>query len=158
MWGDVAGMGADLFESYVGAILSALLLSAGNAGLTFGLVAAGILSAVVGVLAVRFIKARDPHMVMKIGTYLASALVLIAAYFLCRNTGMGCFWSILSGVVCGIVIGYVTEIYTSDHYRSVKGIAAQSETGPATTILSGYAVGLKSTAVPVLLIAFAGGF
>ena len=153
--GDVAGMGADLFESYVGAILSALLLSAGNAGLTFGLVAAGILSAAVGVLAVRFIKVRDPHMVMKLGTYLASALVLVAAYFLCQSAGMNHFWAILSGVVCGIAIGYVTEIYTSDHYRSVRNIAKQSETGPATTILSGYAVGLKSTAIPVLLIAVA---
>ncbi|MEA5038197.1 MAG: sodium-translocating pyrophosphatase [Clostridiaceae bacterium] len=153
--GDVAGMGADLFESYVGAILSALLLSAGNAGLTFGLVSAGILSAAVGVLAVRFIKVRDPHMVMKLGTYLASALVLVAAYLLCQSAGMNHFWAILSGVVCGIAIGYVTEIYTSDHYRSVRNIAKQSETGPATTILSGYAVGLKSTAIPVLLIAVA---
>lgn len=153
--GDVAGMGADLFESYVGAILSALLLSAGNAGLTFGLVSAGILSAAVGVLAVRFIKVRDPHMVMKLGTYLASALVLVAANLLCQSAGMNHFWAILSGVVCGIAIGYVTEIYTSDHYRSVRNIAKQSETGPATTILSGYAVGLKSTAIPVLLIAVA---
>jgi K(+)-stimulated pyrophosphate-energized sodium pump len=151
--GDVAGMGADLFESYVGAILSALLLSAEHAALTFGLVAAGIIAALLGVLGVRCLKKTAPDKALRLGTYLASVLVLVASFFLCRGTGMRYFWSILSGVVTGVLIGYVTELYTSDSFRSVREIANESETGAATTILSGYAVGLRSTAVPVLLIA-----
>jgi len=151
--GDVAGMGADLFESYVGAILSALLLSAEHAALTFGLVAAGIIAALLGVLGVRCLKKTAPDKALRLGTYLASVLVLVASFFLCRGTGMQYFWSILSGVVTGVLIGYVTELYTSDSFRSVREIANESETGAATTILSGYAVGLRSTAVPVLLIA-----
>ena len=153
--GDVAGMGADLFESYVGAILSALLLGAEHASLTFGLVAAGIVAALVGVLGVRCLKKVAPDKALRLGTYLSSALVLLAAFFLCREAGLHFFWAIVSGVVCGVLIGYVTELYTSDHFRSVREIADESETGAATTILSGYAVGLRSTAVPILLIAAA---
>ena len=158
--GDVAGMGADLFESYVGAILSALLLAGGNQSyinLTFFMVAAGIVSALIGVVAVKVIKNGDPHKILNIGTYLASAIMVVASFFLCQavDNGMKLFGAIVSGIVCGVVIGFITEVYTSDKYKHVKHIAQQSETGAATTILSGYAVGLRSTGFPILLIAAA---
>ena len=158
--GDVAGMGADLFESYVGAILSALLLAAGNAariGLTFSLVALGIAASVIGILIVKTVKARDPQKILTAGSYLSAVLLVLGALALCRQVdgGMHLFGCILSGVVVGVTIGVITEVYTSESYRFVKHIAGQSETGTATNILSGYAVGLRSTAIPILLIAAA---
>ena len=155
--GDVAGMGADLFESYVGAVLSGLLLAAGNAdriNLIFMLVAVGILASIVGVLVVKTVKKGDPHKILSTGTYLASAILLVAAFVLCMGMegGMKLFASIASGIVAGVAIGFITEVYTSGDYKSVKYIAEQSETGAATTILSGFSVGLKSTAYPILLI------
>ncbi len=155
--GDVAGMGADLFESYVGASLSALLLAAGNAariGLTFNLIAIGILASIIGVVVVKSVKNGDPHKILNIGTYLASAILLIAAFVLCMGIdgGMKLFAAIASGIVAGVAIGFITEVYTSDKYKSVKYIAEQSETGAATTILSGFSVGLKSTVFPIILI------
>lgn len=158
--GDVAGMGADLFESYVGAILSALLLAAGNAAyinLTFLMVACGIAASLIGVVAVKLCKNGDPHKALNLGTYLAAALMIVASFFLCRGVenGMKLFGAVVSGIVVGVVIGFITEVYTSDKYKHVKHIAQQSETGAATTILSGFAVGLRSTALPILLIAAA---
>ena len=158
--GDVAGMGADLFESYVGAILSALLLAAGNAAyinLTFLMVACGIVASLIGVVAVKLCKNGDPHKALNLGTYLAAALMIVASFFLCRGVenGMNLFGAVVSGIVVGVVIGFITEVYTSDKYKHVKHIAQQSETGAATTILSGFAVGLRSTALPILLIAAA---
>ena len=155
--GDVAGMGADLFESYVGAALSALLLAAGNAqriGLTFNLIAIGIIASIIGVVVVKSVKNGDPHKILNIGTYLASAILLIAALVLCMGIdgGMKLFAAIASGIVAGVAIGFITEVYTSDKYKSVKYIAEQSETGAATTILSGFSVGLKSTGFPIILI------
>ena len=158
--GDVAGMGADLFESYVGAILSALLLAAGNAAyinLTFLMVACGIVASLIGVVAVKLCKNGDPHKALNLGTYLAAALMIVASFFLCRGVedGMKLFGAVVSGIVVGVIIGFITEVYTSDKYKHVKHIAQQSETGAATTILSGFAVGLRSTALPILLIAAA---
>ena len=158
--GDVAGMGADLFESYVGAILSALLLAAGNSAyinLTFLMVACGIAASLIGVVAVKLCKNGDPHKALNLGTYLAAALMIVASFFLCRGVenGMNLFGAVVSGIVVGVVIGFITEVYTSDKYKHVKHIAQQSETGAATTILSGFAVGLRSTALPILLIAAA---
>ena len=158
--GDVAGMGADLFESYVGAILSALLLAAGNSAyinLTFLMVACGIVASLIGVVAVKLCKHGDPHKALNQGTYLAAALMIVASFFLCRGVenGMNLFGAVVSGIVVGVVIGFITEVYTSDKYKHVKHIAQQSETGAATTILSGFAVGLRSTALPILLIAAA---
>ena len=158
--GDVAGMGADLFESYVGAILSALLLAAGNSAyinLTFLMVACGIVASLIGVVAVKLCKHGDPHKALNLGTYLAAGLMIVASFFLCRGVenGMKLFGAVVSGIVVGVVIGFITEVYTSDKYKHVKHIAQQSETGAATTILSGFAVGLRSTALPILLIAAA---
>ncbi|MBQ9988295.1 MAG: sodium-translocating pyrophosphatase [Clostridia bacterium] len=158
--GDVAGMGADLFESYVGAILSALLLGSrafGEAGflLTINLVAVGIGASILGILLVRLSKGGNPQKTMNLGTYVSSAITIVAAYFLCNAVDINLFYAIIAGVVSGIVIGIATEYYTSSDYKPVKRIAEQSETGPATTVLSGFAIGLRSTVIPIAVIAAA---
>lgn len=160
--GDVAGMGADLFESYVGAILSAMMLGAvsvyGSKAalmLTLSLVAVGIGASVLGILIVKFVKSENPQKTMNLGTYLSSAIMIVASYFLCNGVDINLFWAILAGVASGLVIGFATEVYTSGDFKSVKRIAEQSETGPATNILAGYAIGLRSTVVPILVICVA---
>ena len=158
--GDVAGMGADLFESYVGAILSAMMLGylalkTTGISLTLMLVAAGIFSSIVGILFVKFVGGSNPQRTLNLGTYLSSALMIVAAFFLCQNVDMNLFYAIISGIVSGLVIGVATEYYTSADYKPVKRIGEQSETGAATTILSGYAIGLKSTVIPILIVAAA---
>ena len=158
--GDVAGMGADLFESYVGAIISAMMLGyiaikSTGISLTLLLVAAGIASSIIGILFVKLVGGTNPQRSLNMGTYLSSALMIVASFFLCQNVDLNLFYAIISGVVSGLVIGVATEYYTSADYKPVKRIGEQSETGPATTILSGYAIGLKSVVVPVLIIAIA---
>ena len=158
--GDVAGMGADLFESYVGAILSAMMLGylalkTTGISLTLMLVAAGIFSSIVGILFVKFVGGNNPQRTLNLGTYLSSALMIVAAFFLCQSVDMNLFYAIISGIVSGLVIGVATEYYTSADYKPVKRIGEQSETGAATTILSGYAIGLKSTVIPILIVAAA---
>lgn len=158
--GDVAGMGADLFESYVGSLVSAVTLgvvSYAAAGAIFPLVVAalGILASVIGSFFVRGDENSSPHKALKYGSYSASILVVIGVLFF-SNMFFGRMneaVAIIFGLVVGLLIGIVTEIYTSGDYRFVKKIAQQSETGPATTVISGIAVGMQSTAVPILLIA-----
>ncbi len=164
--GDVAGMGADLFESYVGAIVSALTLGllytstkVEGAGVIFplALAACGILASIIGCFFVRGKEGGDPHKALNTGTYTASVLVVIACIVLSLSL-MGSIMpavAVISGLVVGVIIGIVTEVYTSDEYKSVKKIAEQSETGSATNIISGLAVGMRSTAIPVLLICVA---
>ena len=157
--GDVAGMGADLFESYVGSLISALTLGLvfyQEAGIVFPLVlsACGIIAAIIGSLLVKSIGNSDPHKALKTGEYSATALVVVCALILSRiffGNFMAAF-TIITGLLVGVLIGAVTEIYTSGDYRFVKKIAKQSETGSATTIISGLAVGMQSTAVPILLV------
>lgn len=157
--GDVAGMGADLFESYVGALISALTLGLvyfEGAGAAFPLVIAGIglIASILGTFFVRGDEKSNPHKALKTGSYAASVLVLIASFVL-SNLFFGNFnaaIAIVSGLVVGVLIGIITEVYTSGDYGSVKEISAQSETGAATTVISGIAVGMRSTAAPILLI------
>ena len=157
--GDVAGMGADLFESYVGSLISALTLGLvfyQEAGIVFPLVlsACGIIAAIIGSLLVKSIGNSDPHKALKTGEYSATALVVVCALILSRiffGNFMAAF-TIITGLLVGVLIGAVTEIYTSGDYRFVKKIAEQSETGSATTIISGLAVGMQSTAIPILLV------
>ena len=158
--GDVAGMGADLFESYVGAIISAMTLGAvaisGNNGVVFPLViaACGILASVIATFFVRGSEGANPHKALKMGSYVSALLVVIASVIFSKVMlgGFGPAIAIVSGLVVGLVIGIVTEVYTSGDYKFVKKIAQQSETGSATTIISGTAVGMMSTWIPVILI------
>ena len=161
--GDVAGMGADLFESYVGAIVSALTLGVAmkgsftGAGALFPLVIAaiGIFASVIASFFVRGKENSNPHSALKMGSYVSSALVAIASFvfsYLFFEGSFYCAFSIIAGLIVGLVIGKVTEVYTSEDYASVKRIADQSETGSATTIISGIAVGMRSTWIPILLI------
>ena len=161
--GDVAGMGADLFESYSGAIISAVSLgftafigsSTKPQGVIFPLVisAVGILASILSTFFVKR-ETKDPHKALKTATYVSSAIVAVAAIAL-SNFMLGTLRygiAVVSGIVVGSLIGIITEIYTSDTHKSVQKIAEQSETGTATNIISGMAVGLKSTAFPILLI------
>ena len=160
--GDVAGMGADLFESYVGAIVSALTLGVAARGLFPGagavyplvIAAVGILASIIATFFVRGKEGSNPHKALKTGTYVSTLIVAVASFVLSKLFfgRMYYAFAIVSGLVVGLVIGFVTEVYTSEDYRSVKRIASQSETGSATTIISGVAVGMRSTWVPILLI------
>ncbi|MCI9216333.1 MAG: sodium-translocating pyrophosphatase [Dorea sp.] len=157
--GDVAGMGADLFESYVGALISALTLGivyykAEGAVYPLMIAGLGLLASILGTFFVKGDENANPHKALKTGSYAASVVVLIVA-FVFSNYLFGNFnaaIAIVSGLIVGLLIGFITEVYTSGDYKSVKEIAAQSETGSATTIISGLAVGMKSTAIPILLI------
>lgn len=156
--GDVAGMGADLFESYVGAIVSAFtlgaLLFANGAGILFplALCAVGIVACIIGVLIGRKSKGDNPQAALNMGTYVAGGLTMIAAAVLSQFLfgNFKAFYAITAGLLAGLAIGKITEIYTSPDYSFVKKIAKQSETGPATTIISGIAVGMYSTMWPMI--------
>ena len=160
--GDVAGMGADLFESYVGAVISAVTLGvvsgyASGAGALFPLVlaAVGIAASFVGTFFVRGKDGGNPQKALNMGSYVAYAIVIVISLVLSK-TFFSTFrpaLAIIFGLAVGFVIGQATEIFTSDSYGAVKRIAEQSETGPATNIISGIGVGMKSTVVPIVCIA-----
>ena len=160
--GDVAGMGSDLFESYVGCIVSALLLAVvwgGQGALLYvmGLVAAGIASSIIGILLVKLVKAKDAQFTLNMGTYLSSILLVAVTFFLggLLENGISAFGAVVSGIIAGLLIGKLTEIYTSDQYKPVKEIAAACDTGAATNILSGLSYGMLSTTWPILVLAAA---
>ena len=160
--GDVAGMGADLFESYVGALVSALTLGASVVGLFSGagifyplaVAAVGIIASVIATFFVRGSDDANPHAALKLGSYIAAGIVAVLSVVLSITFfgNLTCGIAIVAGIIVGLVIGFVTEVYTSEDYKSVKSIAEQSETGSATTIISGVAVGMLSTWVPIILI------
>lgn len=157
--GDVAGMGADLFESYVGSIISAITLgivyySVEGAVFPLVLAAVGILASIIGTFFVRGDENSNPHKALKAGSYSSAVLVIIASLALSWVFfgNMNAAIAIIAGLIVGLIIGIITEVYTSGDYKSVKKIADQSETGPATTIISGLAVGMESTAIPIVLI------
>ena len=160
--GDVAGMGADLFESYVGALVSAMTLGAlafQDKGIAFPLLLAGLslLACILGSFSVVMIGGEDPSKVLRTASYSAAVAVIVFAFGL-SNYFFGDFHAALAvtaGLIAGLCIGAITEYYTSSSYAPVKEIAKQSETGSATNIISGMAIGMRSTAIPILLISVA---
>ena len=174
--GDVAGMGADLFESYVGAIVGSMILgltwmpslggSLNPVILPLFIAAAGIIVSIACTFLVRVKEGGNPQRALDTGTFAAGGIMLIVSYVLITqflgdgefkfggNTynAMGVFWATVGGLVSGLLIGMVTEYYTSDHKAPVRGIANESLTGAATNIISGLGVGMASTAIPTILI------
>ena len=172
--GDVAGMGSDLFESYVGSIVSAITLAIAIPTINSGLLGEVALDPVTGslfplflaaigiiasIIAVFFVngKTNNPASQLNLGTYISSAIVIVASFFLSQACfgNVGAFIAVVIGLVVGVAIGKITEFYTSGDFKPVQEIAQQCETGSATCIISGFATGLTSTVFPLLLIAIA---
>ncbi len=170
--GDVAGMGADIFESYVGAVIATIALGATSPiipdgyrviaiGLPLALIVAGLLASLVGIASMKVLERGSPENALRMTTFIAAGLFLAAAWWLVSamplnmagKSAMGPFWAILSGTVAGILIGLVTEYYTAG--KPIRDIAKASETGPATNIIAGLALGLKSAFIPVIFITLA---
>lgn len=161
--GDVCGMGADLFESYVGSIISAITLGSflvssalGREALIYPLILAaiGIIASIIGILAVNMYKGDNPQKALNIGSFLSGIIALILSGLACNYffKDLKLFIPIVVGVCVGLLIGKITEIYTSSDYKSVKYMAEECKTGAATNIIAGLAVGMKSTVMPIILI------
>lgn len=162
--GDVAGMGADLYESYVGSIVStaALAVAAGygvkGVAVPMMLAALGVLASILGTFFVKTEEDASQKNLLKAlrtGTYISAALVVVAAYAAIRillPDHMGIYAAILSGLAAGVLIGAVTEYYTSDTYNPTRKLAASSRTGGATVIISGLSLGMLSTVAPVVIV------
>lgn len=164
--GDVAGMGADLYESYVGSLLSAVALGYAAIGLLgiiipVGIAAIGIFASIIGTLFVRTgekLSSKSLLKALRRGTYIASAVSAVGslAFILLVDVNLYyLFFAMLSGLVAGVAIGFFTEYFTSDNYRPTKNLADSTQTGSATTIISGLSLGMLSTVIPVLIVAAA---
>lgn len=170
--GDVAGLGADIFESYVGSVVAALAIAAtATAAMKYGdnilanqiaymqlplmLILVGLVSSIIGVFSMPILKNIDPATALRYSTFIAAGLFMISAYFvITAMVGVtGPFWAIVAGTSCGIIIGLLTEYYTGA--GPVRKIADASLTGPATNAITGLAVGMESSIVPVLFICIA---
>jgi K(+)-stimulated pyrophosphate-energized sodium pump len=160
--GDVAGMGADLFESYVGSVVATVALGALMAAAPFSwmvlpllLIAAGTVASIIGVLFIKLIEGINPQAALRFATYVAGILYIIAAYFLTQLVlgDIGVFWAILSGIMVGVAIGLISELYTSGNI--LKQIAEACKTGPATNVITGISIGMKSTIFPLISICLA---
>ena len=183
--GDVAGMGADLFESYVGAIVGTMVLGAvfinlpgfestnafdGLNAVLLPLVLSGvgIVASIIGCFFVRVSEDGDPQKALNMGGIVSSILMLVATYLTVQYmlpaewvyndityNSMGVFYAVIIGLVSGLAIGYITEYYTGTGTKPVKGIVDQSITGAATNIIAGLGVGMRSTALPIIVLSIA---
>jgi len=167
--GDVAGMGADLYESYVGSIVATMALAV-SAGYNFGgavvpmlMATVGTIASIIGSFFVRCgEKANQKSLLgaLRKGTYISSAIIVVASYPViyfaldCANhpERIGVYFAVLSGLLAGVLIGFFTEYYTSDHYKPTRNLAAASLTGPATIIIGGISLGMVSTLLPVIIV------
>ncbi|MDX9893721.1 MAG: sodium-translocating pyrophosphatase [Patescibacteria group bacterium] len=163
--GDVAGMGADLFESYVDSLIAAMALGVLGVA-TYGskavvlpllLAATGLLAAILGNFVVKFLKNGKPHNALNMGIWSAGILTAIGSFPVIYYTvgRVDVYWALLTGLVSGIVIGLVTEYYTSDKNKPAQAVAKASESGPATNLIAGFALGLISTVIPVIVVCIA---
>ena len=163
--GDVAGMGADLYESYVGSIVATMALAAaagfGLKGVTIPMVlaAVGVLASIIGTFFVKSGEKADQGVLLtaiRRGIFVSAGLIAVASFFVIKYyLGMefiGIYWSIIAGLVAGLIIGLSTEFFTSDKYSPTRDVAKAALTGPATVIISGLSVGFMSSAVPVLVV------
>lgn len=177
--GDVAGLGADLLESYVESIIAALAIAVfiGFAStsavkdalqiLPFYIASAGIVGSIIGIMYVRIAGRNNPQGSLMGGTYISALLTAVATYFIVDNMGvaysedgkdyaiLGPYWATLCGVISGVVIGFCSEYFTSSDYKPVRRLAEDSQTGPALTVTGGIAIGMASTAIPVIALAMA---
>ena len=158
--GDVAGMGADLFESYVGSMIAAMTVGMvtmyGFAGVLLPMLVSsiGILASVFAYFFVRTREGTRLSSVLERGLIISALVVLVVSFFVTRNLlgDLGPFYAVVAGLLAGVAIGWITEYYTSDHFKPVQQLAKSSLTGPATNIIGGLAVGMKSTVLPILAI------
>jgi K(+)-stimulated pyrophosphate-energized sodium pump len=170
--GDVAGLGADLLESYVESIIASMALAVALVSgaaiseklvlLPFNIAAAGIAASILGIIFVKVMGRKNPQAALMGGTYVAAGLTAVASFFIIKTMGteftigsttygvLGPFYATLAGIVSGVIVGMVSEYFTSSKYRPVRNIAESSQTGPAITVTAGTAVGMGSTAVPVI--------
>jgi len=159
--GDVAGLGADLLESYVESIIATVAISAtvgilGEKGISlpFYLAAAGLIASIIGCIIVKLAPLQDPQNNLNLGVYVASILMIISGYFITKKLGFGLkgFIPLISGLIAGLVIGWVSEFYTSNKYKPTRNLASYAQSGPAVTIVQGMALGMGSTLLPVITI------
>jgi len=171
--GDVAGLGADLLESYVESIIATLAIAASMvlisssyrplSYLPFYLASWGIISSLMGIAWIKGVRIKDPQSRLNSGTYLGAILMIAGSFFIIRYLGiayenyslLGPFWAIIAGVISGLVIGEVSVYYTSSKYKPVKDLANSCQTGPAVMVVSGLALGMHSTLIPVVVVAAA---
>ena len=171
--GDIAGMGSDIFESYCGSMIATIAIAATLGAVALGnlvpeaatedgraalmslpllLASAGLVCSIIGIAIVRSRSASNPALALRIGMIVTPILFIVAAWFLIGNAGIShaIWWSVLAGAVGGVVIGLVTEYYTSS--KPIVRIAESGETGPATVMITGLAVGMQSVVIPLLAI------
>jgi len=174
--GDVAGLGADLLESYVESIIASMALAvtltaAATAesliSLPLYIASVGIVASMLGIICVKAFGRRNPQAALMGGTYVAAGITAVASYFIVRAFGspfsvgnatygqMGPFYATLAGILSGVIVGFVSEYYTSSKYAPVKRLAESSQTGAAITVTGGTAIGMQSCAIPVVVLGLA---